>query len=129
MKMPTILRQRRLRLFPPSGMGSDVLADSAYSNKLNCATVVKTGRTPIMMMPKSDSVIKEFSAYATMLRLCEAHPRTFYTRLAQRNNVESAFSAIKMRFNGFVRALKKPNRTIELISMAICYNMTFWQRT
>ena len=115
---------RRLLSFLPPGTGAEVLADSAYSNKLNCAAVAKTGRTPIMM-PKSNSVIKEFGAYATMLRFREEHPGTFYKKLGQRNNVESAFSAIKARFGGFVRALKKSNRAIELLSMTICYNMTF----
>lgn len=40
-----------------------------------------------------------------------------------RNNIESAFSAIEKRFDDVVRALKKPNRTIELMSVAIHYNM------
>ena len=39
---------RRLLPFLPQGTGGDVLADSAYANKLNCAAVVKTGRTPII---------------------------------------------------------------------------------
>ena len=39
---------RRLLSFLPPGTGAEVLADSAYSNKLNCAAVAKTGRTPII---------------------------------------------------------------------------------
>ena len=115
---------RRLLPFLSEGTGGDVLADSAYANRLNAKAIADTNRTPIMM-PKKNSVIKGFGAYAMMLRSREEHTRTFYKKLAQRNNVESAFSAIKRRFDSFVRAIKKPNRAIELVSMAICYNMTF----
>ena len=115
---------RRLLAFLPQGTGDVVLGDSAYANKPNCASVAGSGRTPIMA-PKSNAVIGKSGAYAAMLRFREEHPGTFYKKLAMRNNVESAFSAIKARLGGFVRALNKPNRAIELLSMAICYNMTF----
>ena len=80
---------RCLLPFLPPGMGSGVLVDSAYANKLNCAAVAKTGRVPIMM-PKSNSVTRGFEAYAQMLRFRQEHPGAFYKRLAQRNKVESA---------------------------------------
>ena len=43
---------RRLLQFLAHGTGGDVLADSAYANKLNCAAIAKTGRTPIISQVK-----------------------------------------------------------------------------
>ena len=115
-----VLREMLSDLRP--GTGGQLLGDSAYCNKTNCAAVSDTGRVPILM-PKSNCVIKGYSSYADMLRSREAHPGTFYKKIAKRSNVESTFSSIKRRSGGIVRARKKHTRTIELSSMTICYNM------
>ena len=107
----------------PEGSG-DVLADSAYGDKKNCQAIEDSGRRPIID-PKSNCVIKGFNARANMLRFREEHPRTFYNILRLRNNVESVISALKARFGGVVRALKDCTQSVELLSMCICYNMTF----
>ena len=60
-----------------------------------------------------------------MLRFRDEHPGTFYGILRIRNNVESVFSSMKERFGGVVRALKTHTQAVELLSMCICYNMTF----
>ena len=41
-----------------------------------------------------------------MLGFGGERPRTFYSILRIRNNIESVFSAMKERFGGVVRALK-----------------------
>ena len=102
------------------GTGGQLLEDSAYCNKTNCAAVSNTGRVPILM-PKSNCVIKGFISYADMLRSREAHPGTF-KKIAKRGNVENTFSSAKRRFGNIVRA-KKHTRTIEQLSMTIRYNM------
>ena len=60
-----------------------------------------------------------------MLRFRDEHPGTFYGILRTRNNVESVFSLMKERSGGVVRTLKTRTQSIELLSMCICYNMTF----
>ena len=55
-----------------------------------------------------------------MLWFREAHPRVFCKKLAMRDGYEGAFSATRARPGGFVRALNKPNRAVELLSMAVC---------
>ncbi len=60
-----------------------------------------------------------------MLRFLEEHPGTFRKLLRKRNNVESVFSSMKERFGGVVRAVKAKTQTVELLSMCVCYNMTF----
>ncbi|MDE0090974.1 MAG: hypothetical protein OXP12_06425 [Thaumarchaeota archaeon] len=76
------------------------------------------------MNPKSNGVARGFGAYAKMLRFRRDHPRTFYEKPARRSSVEGAFSAIKARFGCFVRALKKRNRAVGPMSMAICYDIS-----
>ena len=107
----------------PKGSGY-VIADAMYGGKKNCNAIRDSGRTPIIE-PKSGYKIKGFGARAEMLRFFEEHPRTFYKILRLRNNVESAFSSIKARFNGMVRALKEHTQTVELLSKCICYNLIF----
>lgn len=107
----------------PEGDGY-VLADAAYDGVENCNAVRDSGRRAIID-PKSNAVIKGFNARAEMLRFHKDHPGTFYKLLRLRNNVESVFSSIKARFGGVVRAVKEKTQSIELLSVAICYNMTF----
>ena len=107
----------------PPGSG-DVLGDSAYGGAENCSAIRDSGRRPIID-PKSNATPHGFNARADMLRFRNEHPGTFYGILRTRNNVESVFSSMKERFGGVVRALKTRTQTVELLSVCICYNMTF----
>ena len=107
----------------PPGSG-DVLCDSAYGGVENCNAIRDSGRRPIID-PKSDAIPHGFNAKAEMLRFRDEHPGTFYGILRTRNNIESVFSSMKERFGGVVRALKTHTQAVELLSMCICYNMTF----
>ena len=107
----------------PRGSG-DVLGDAAYGGIKNCNAIRDSGRRPVID-PKSDAMPKGFNARAEMLRFRNEHPRTFHNILRIRNNVESVFSSMKARFGGVVRALKPHTQAVELLSMCICYNMTF----
>ena len=111
---------RRLLPFLPQGTGDAVSADSAYASKPDCTAAAMSGRTPIMS-PRSDACHQRvwgICRHACAFR--EEHPGAFCKKYAMRDGVEGAFSAIKARLGGFVRALNKPNRAVELLSMAIC---------
>ena len=60
-----------------------------------------------------------------MIRFRDEHPHTFYNILCITNNVESVFVSIKDRFGGIVRAPSPHTWAVELLSVHICYNMTF----
>ena len=114
---------RKMIKMMPNGSG-DLLGDSAYGGVKNCNAVRDSGRRPIIN-PKSNAVTNGDDARAEMLRFRDEHPRTFYNILRIRNNVESIFSSMKNRFGSVVRALKLHSQGVELLSMCICYNMTF----
>ena len=112
---------RKMIEMMPEGSG-DVLGDAAYGGVKNCNAIRDSGRRAVIDV-KSNATHKGLNARAEMLRLREEHPRTFHNILRIRNNVESVFS-MKERF-GWVRALKPHTQAVELLSMCICYNMTF----
>ncbi|MBI1658918.1 MAG: transposase [Thaumarchaeota archaeon] len=105
----------------PEGDG-DVLADAAYGGIKNCNAIRDSDQRAIIDS-KSNAIIK-FKARAAMLRFREAHPGTFHRMLRLRNNTESAFSSMKARFGGVVRALRQNTQPVELPSMCICYHMS-----
>ena len=107
----------------PNGSGN-LLGDSAYGGIKNCDTVRDSGRRPIIYS-KSNAIPNGHNARDEMLRFRDEHPRTFYNILRIRNNVDGIFSSMKDRFGGIVRALNLYTQSIELLSMCICYNMTF----
>ncbi len=107
----------------PKGDG-DVVADAAYGGVKNCNAIRDSGRRTVIDS-KSNAVIKGFNARAEMLRFREEHPGTFHRILRLRNNVESAFSSMKARFGGVVRALREKTQSVELLTMIVCYNMAF----
>ena len=115
------LREMLTRM--PRGSG-DVLGDSQYGGVKNCQAVQDSGRRAVID-PRTDYKIEGEDARAEMLMFLEEHPGTFRKLLRKRNNVESVFSSMKERFGGVVRAVKAKTQTVELLSMCVCYNMTF----
>ncbi len=115
------LREMLTRM--PRGSG-DVLGDSQYGGVKNCRAVQDSGRRAVID-PRTDYVIEGEDARAEMLRFLKEHPGTFRKLLRKRNNVESVFSSMRERFGGVVRAVKAKTQTVELLSMCVCYNMTF----
>ena len=107
----------------PSGSG-DLLGDGTYGVTKNCNAVRDSGRRPIIE-PKSNAILSGDDTRAELLRFNDKHPRTFYNILRIRNNAESIFSSMKDRFGSIVRARNLHNQGVELLSMCICYNMTF----
>ena len=106
----------------PGGSG-DLLGDAAFRVIKNCNAVRESGRRPVI--DKSNAVSNGHNARADMIRFCDEHPRTFYNILRIRNNVESVFASIKDRFGSIVRTISPHIWAVELLSMCICYNMTF----
>ncbi len=103
----------------PKGDG-DVSADAACGGVKNCNAIRDSDRRAVIDA-KSNSVIRGFNARAEMLRLREEHPGTFYRILRLWNNVESAFSSMKARFGGVVRALKEKIQSAELLSTTVSH--------
>ena len=112
---------RKMTKFLPHGSGY-LIADRAYIGKKNCQAVKDTGRNPIMRL-KSNTRAKGFNALSDMVKFSKEHPGTFFRLVGIRNNVESVFSSMKERFGAAVRAVGDRTSSIELLSMAICYNM------
>ena len=115
---------RKMTQFLPHGSGH-LMADSAYIGKKNCPSSVKDYRA------KADNAAKvkhPWKGIQRTLRYGEVLqgtvPGTFYRLVGIRNNVESAFCVpCKERFGAVVRAVRERAQSIELLSMAICYNM------
>ena len=107
----------------PNGSGH-VPADAQYGGMENCQAARDGGRRPVIE-PESGYEIKGFNARAEMLGFLGKRPGTFHKRLRKRNNVESAFSSMKERFGGAVRAVKTNARTVELPSTCAYHNTTF----
>ena len=92
-----------------------------------CKAIKASGRIPIIT-PKKGQSPKGFNAWPDMLRSLEKHPRThytipYYTILRRRNNIESTFSSLKARFGTMVSTKSLKTQTIDLLGMAICFNI------
>lgn len=113
-----------LKQIPEYSGGDDVYCtgDAAYNSKENCQAVRESGRIPIMALNKGQSP-KGFSAWSKMLRFLDKHPRTYCTTLRRRNNIESTFNSLKARFGTIVSAKSLKTQTIDLLGMAICFNI------
>ena len=119
---------RKMIKMMPAGSGN-LLGDNAYGGVENCNAIRDSGRRPIINL-KLNAIPNGDDARAEMLRFRDEHPRTFctipyHTILRIRNNVESIFSSMKDKFGSVVRALNLHSQGVELLSMCICYNMTF----
>ena len=113
-----------LRQIPDYEGDDDVyfLGDAAYNGKKNCKAITASGRIPIIT-PKKGQSPKGFNAWSDMLRLLEEHPHTYYGILRRRNNIENTFSSLKARFGTIVSTKSLKTQTIDLLGMAICFNI------
>ena len=116
--------RKLLKQIPEYRGGGDVyfLGDAAYNGKKNCKAIKASGRIPIITSKKGQSP-KGFNAWSDMLRFLEEHPRTYYGILRRRNNIENTFSSLKARFGIMVSTKSLKTQTIDLLGMAICFNI------
>lgn len=98
------------------------LGDAAYNGKENCEAIKASGRIPIIT-PKKGQSPNGIDAWSDMLRFLGEHPRTYYGILRRRNNVENTFSSLKARFGTIISTKSLKTQTIDLLGMAICFNM------
>ena len=98
------------------------LGDAGYNGKENCKAIKASGRIPIIT-PKKGQSPDGLDAWSDMLRFLEEHPRTYYGILRRRNNIENTFSSLKARFGTMVSTKSLKTQTIDLLGMAICFNI------
>lgn len=102
----------------------EVLADAAYSSKDNLEFV--TGKQAQVFIPfKSNAKVgTESKVWNKLLHFYSFHQSEFHERYKYRSNVETAFSAIKMKFGDGLRSFDERGQINELLAKIVCHNLS-----
>lgn len=100
------------------------VGDSGYLSRENVLLISKRNGKAFIM-PKSNCTIKKkgCSEWRMMVTAWKEDEQGFKKEYHCRSIVESVFSALKRRFNGFVRSIKKWNQKKESSFKVLCYNI------
>lgn len=102
----------------------EVLADTTYSSKEKLKFV--EGKQARVFIPfKSNSVFgTESEVRNKLLHFYSFHQNDFHERYKYRSNVETAFSAIKMKFDENLRSFAERGEINELLAKIVCHNLS-----
>lgn len=107
----------------------EVLADAAYSSKENLEFV--EGKKAKVFIPfKSNAVVGTKSeVWNKLLHFYSFHQTEFHERYKNRSNVETAFSAIKLKFGENLRSFAERGQINELLAKIVCHNLSVLVRS
>jgi transposase len=103
----------------------EVCADAGYLSRKNCGLAEEVGAVPYIM-PKSNTGLRAggVSAWRQMLLLWKNNREEFKEHYHKRSNAESAFSAMKRKFSGYIRSKGNTSQTNEIFCKVVCHNVS-----
>ncbi len=106
---------------------NEVSGDKAYSSKRNLRAVESVGGTAYIPFKSnstpSQSHHKFDGLWSRMCHYFTFNQETFYQHYHKRSNVETAFSMIKAKFGGSVRAKTPVAQVNEVLCKVLCHNI------
>ena len=105
----------------------EVSADKAYLAHYSFRAIRGVGAVPFIPF-KRDSVAsnshhKKDPLWTMLYHFFHLHREEFLQHYHQRSNVETAFSMIKRKFNGFVRTKNPTAQVNEVLTKILCHNI------
>src|SRR5262249_4507628 len=102
---------------------AEVSADKAYSTYANHDFLAALGATPYIAF-KENATAEQGGMMEKMFHVFSLHREDFLCRYHRRSNVESAFSALKRKFGGFLRSRTTQAMFNEALAKVIVYNLS-----
>jgi transposase len=103
----------------------EVLADAAYSSKENLEFVTEKTKAKVYIPFKSNAKErKDSEIWNKLLHYFSFHRSEFHEKYKYRGNVETNFSAIKIKFGDNLRCINEQGQTNELLAKIICHNLS-----
>jgi len=106
---------------------NEVSADKAYSSKKNLNAAVAVNGTPYIPFKSyskgSQGMHKFDGVWQRMWHFYNFNRETFFQHYHKRSNVETAFSMIKAKFRGAVRAKTPTAQVNEVLCKILCHNI------
>ena len=111
-----------IRIDPSIEIG-DVCGDPAYLSRANVQIIEEKGGQAIIKLKKGITLkAKGYSAWSKMIRLSRENPKKYDKRYHRRSVIEGYFGAIKARLGNKIRARRRHNQNIELLSKIVAWN-------
>ena len=108
----------------------EVLADAAYSSKENLEFVVDDKKSKVYIPFKINAKErKDSEIWNKLLHFYSFNQTEFHEKYKYRSNVETSFSALKMKFGENLRCINEQGQINELLAKLICYNLTVLVRS
>jgi transposase len=101
----------------------EVLADKGYIGRRNLQAVADVGATPYIAF-KKNNVGQGPELWRRMWHLFAFHRPEFLEHYHLRSNVETAFSMVKRKFGGHVRARKPQSQFNEVLLKCLAHNLS-----
>jgi transposase len=103
---------------------SETLGDKAYNSRKNCQLVADRGGIPYLCFKKNvKRIAKGNSAWKISFHNFKRNHEVWMETYHLRSIVESVFSSIKKRWNGYLSSRKPWNRRRELALKVLAYNL------
>ena len=105
----------------------EVSADKAYLSHYNFRAIWDAGAVPFIPF-KRDSVAsnshhKKDPLWTMLFHFFQLHREEFLEHYHLRSNVETAFSMVKRKFNGYVRTKNPTAQVNEVLTKILCHNI------
>ncbi len=108
----------------------EILADAAYSSKENLEFVEDKKKSKVYIPFKVNAKERNDSEiWNKLLHYYSFHQNEFHEKYKCRSNVETGFSAIKMKFGDNLRCINEQGQINELLAKLICHNLTVLVRS
>lgn len=101
-----------------------VIGDSGYLSRNNCDVVVEKNGKPFFKLKNNTTGKKKGSlAWRKMVEFAKQFKELFDKIYHVRSQIESVNAALKKRYGGFVRAVKRKARNISLALRVVAFNI------
>ncbi|HYN10525.1 MAG TPA: transposase [Vicinamibacterales bacterium] len=102
---------------------SHVVADKAYSSRVNLQTIQVLGATPFVPFKSNAVGNSDSPMWNRLFHFFHMNRAEFLATYHQRSNAESAFSSMKRLFGDNVRSKTEVSQTNEVLLKVLCHNL------
>lgn len=115
--------EKLMKRIDPSIEVGDVSGDPAYLSRANVQIVEEEGGQAIIKLKSGITLrAKGYPAWPKMIKLAREKPKEYDKRYHRRSVIEGYFNGLKTRLGSRIRARRRHNQNIELLSKVITWN-------
>ena len=112
--------EKLMKQIDPSIEIGDVCGDPAYLSRANVQIVEEEGGQTIIKLKNGITLkAKGYPAWPKMIKLAKENPKEYEKRYHRRSVIEGYFNGLKTRLGNKIRARRRHNQNIELLSKVI----------